>query len=318
MPLLELNQCRKTYLELVGNQKITQYTGNTVLSKNYIPDFDDSNNSDDDDEWIDDEWIDNGDAGSGHYAKEQNHLSGITPAEIRNASNIYRLLISKRKSPDLSDVNDIVQLTEEQIHFFGYQPEEFILECSFDRERCYPENFTTSYNRRYGRCFTFNSGYDETEKRKPLFRTRRYGSQYGLRLTLNIDASEYVGLLAPEYGARYAKNVTQNYTVLGQLIPVNFRVLIHPSRTRPYPELDGYDAAPGAMTAFGMTHVGVERQPYPYESDCIGEYPEMVQEMVQSDGPYNYRTCQLACTDYHMVQICGCTEICSFTNGSNN
>ncbi len=59
-----------------------------------------------------------------------------------------------------------------------------------------------------------------------ILKSRRAGVQYGLRLTLNINASEYIGLLAPAYG---------------------IRVSIHSPDDAPVPEELGFYASPGIV-----------------------------------------------------------------------
>lgn len=56
----------------------------------------------------------------------------------------------------------------------------------------------------------------------------------GLRLSLNIQYDEYVGLFAQDVGVR---------------------VSVHPFNVTPFPESDGINAAPGAMTEIGVTLV---------------------------------------------------------------
>lgn len=54
--------------------------------------------------------------------------------------------------------------------------------------------------------------------------TRKAGSDYGLRLTLHIDADNYVGLLAPEYAAQ---------------------IVVHDHGVIPVPEEEGVGVKPG-------------------------------------------------------------------------
>ena len=58
----------------------------------------------------------------------------------------------------------------------------------------------------------------------------------GLRLTLNIHSSDYIGMFSPTVGARIA---------------------IHSHQVEPFPEDDGISAAPGMETSIGARMVRV-------------------------------------------------------------
>lgn len=72
---------------------------------------------------------------------------------------------------------------------------------------------------------TFNSPVPYLDN-ETVRRTRKSGSRFGLLLTVDIAAREYVGLLASEYG---------------------LRVAVHPADVHPEPENDGFIAQPGPL-----------------------------------------------------------------------
>ena len=80
----------------------------------------------------------------------------------------------------------------------GHLAEETILLCEFDQEKCSAANFKVFQNARYGNCFTFNHGTMGDVVRQTEFT----GARFGLKLVLNVNTAEYVGILSPSEGIR--------------------------------------------------------------------------------------------------------------------
>jgi hypothetical protein len=83
--------------------------------------------------------------------------------------------------------------------------------------------------------------------------TRYLGSNYGLRLTLNLNIDKYVGEFAPRVGAR---------------------VTVHHPATVPHPETAGFSVMPGSETAVGIRATNVQRMPAPFDSNCSNDFPK--------------------------------------------
>ncbi len=84
--------------------------------------------------------------------------------------------------------------------------------------------------------------------------TRYQGSNYGLRLTLDLQTDNYEGELASRVGARVA---------------------VHHPATVPHPEITGFTVMPGMETAVGIKATSVQRMPDPYPSNCSSDFPAM-------------------------------------------
>jgi hypothetical protein len=82
--------------------------------------------------------------------------------------------------------------------------------------------------------------------------TRYLGSNYGLRLTLDLKIDNYEGDVAPRVGAR---------------------VTVHHPATVPHPEINGFTVMPGTETAVGIKMTSVHRMPAPFVSNCSDDFP---------------------------------------------
>ncbi|XP_077868793.1 uncharacterized protein LOC144359476 [Saccoglossus kowalevskii] len=101
------------------------------------------------------------------------------------------------KTPDHSDLRQVLKLTEEEVSRYGHQKKTFILQCTFASEQCGPSDLTQFQDSFYGNCFQFNVGSDEQIKW-----AMGTGPQYGLQLTLFTEQEEYLSIYGQDSGAR--------------------------------------------------------------------------------------------------------------------
>ncbi|XP_066267851.1 uncharacterized protein [Branchiostoma lanceolatum] len=187
-----------------------------------------------------------------------------------------RFLLSSN-TDDYTDITDFSMATREEIVEMGHQKEDFILQCTFDKERCSLDDFKVTQNAKYGNCFTFNHGEDGLVRN-----TTKVGAEYGLKLTLSIEANEYVGLFGQDPGAK---------------------VTIHSVGSTPFPEGNALNTEPGKSTFVGLKRSSVKRQPHPY-GDCTS-YQE---RDALYGGKYTYETCQHSCLQAALLERCGCSD----------
>ncbi|XP_054759502.2 degenerin mec-4-like [Lytechinus pictus] len=207
-------------------------------------------------------------------------------APVENDDSNWSYLLQLSESDDFQDFIGSVNPSKEELRKLGHQPEEFILQCSFNQHFCDYRNFTTTFNSQYGNCFTFN----RPAENKSILETGKTGSRYGLHLTLFTDQSEYIGLLSHQSGVRVA---------------------IHEPNARPFPEDEGITASTGTLTSIGLRLRNMTRLSGRY-SDCRNP-----SEFI--DGyDYSLRACLNACYQSKLRYECGCvsdvmgnTTICS-------
>ncbi|XP_071496689.1 uncharacterized protein [Diadema antillarum] len=184
------------------------------------------------------------------------------------------------RADDFSDIIDVANPTRLELEELGHQPEDIILQCTFDKRSCNYTDFRMWQNKAYGNCFTFNHGDDNSTMRT----TSKSGSTYGLHMTLFIEQPEYVGLFSQETGVR---------------------VTIHHPSVTPYPEDVGITAPTGQATSIGIRQNFIERLPEPH-GNCTHDGSDTQFQ----DEFYSYSTlaCKKQCVLDEMWDRCGCVN----------
>ncbi|XP_030835718.1 uncharacterized protein LOC100891818 isoform X2 [Strongylocentrotus purpuratus] len=184
------------------------------------------------------------------------------------------------RSEDFSDIIDVANPTRVELEELGHQPEDFILQCTFDKRNCNYTDFKMFQNKVYGNCFTFNHGRDN----QSIIETSKSGSTYGLHLTLFIEQPEYVGIFSQESGVRVA---------------------IHDPNVIPLPEDDGITSPTGTATSIGIRQNLILRQGGKY-GNCTEDGVETPYQPVE----FSYSTlgCKRQCLLDEMYDRCGCVD----------
>lgn len=90
--------------------------------------------------------------------------------------NDFTLIMRRGKLSDLTDVNEAVTFSDQgplsplslpdppsvlspEMSEYGYDMREEVLECTYDRQKCFNTNFRLTLSKRHGNCLTFNSKY---------------------------------------------------------------------------------------------------------------------------------------------------------------
>ncbi|XP_054773906.2 uncharacterized protein LOC129281999 isoform X1 [Lytechinus pictus] len=218
-------------------------------------------------------------------------------ADLVQGESDWQGFYDNSRSEDFSDIIDVANPTKDELEELGHQPEDFILQCTFDKRNCNYTDFEMFQNRVYGNCFTYNHGRDNTT----IIETTKSGSAYGLHLTLFIEQPEYVGIFSQESGVRVA---------------------IHDPAVFPLPEDDGITAPTGRATSIGIRQNLISRQGGKY-GNCTEDGAETP---YQPASGYSYSTlaCKRQCLLDEMYDRCGCVNDiveddivqCSFFNST--
>ncbi|CAH1780888.1 unnamed protein product [Owenia fusiformis] len=208
---------------------------------------------------------------------EQSKLMGIK--DPNNYAEILRLA----EAEDLSDIFGLASPTVEQLDEYGHNLSDLVALCTFDGENCNrsSDHWLETYNKYYGKCYTWNSVINKPRGERPLV-TTNFGSRYGLRLTLNVERDEYTGLFSPTYGTRVA---------------------IHDSSIISYPENDGITASVGNEMVIRLRLKKYERETEPYPSDCVKD-----DDLVKQFGGYTVIGCMRECLEERLVKRCKCLD----------
>ncbi|XP_066292663.1 amiloride-sensitive sodium channel subunit alpha-like [Branchiostoma lanceolatum] len=172
----------------------------------------------------------------------------------------------------------IANLNSSTRQAIGHQARDFIQECQFDGRACSPKNFSIFTDSTYGNCFTFNKASGNTAPQSAT----SAGPLNGLSLILYIEQEEYIPSLTEKAGVR---------------------VVVHSPARWPFPEFEGFDAAPGFLTSAGLRLTSITRLGGRY-GDCTngGGYELLY------PGTYTQTNCLVTCHQGHMVSVCGCAD----------
>ncbi|XP_038045203.1 uncharacterized protein LOC119719784 isoform X2 [Patiria miniata] len=196
----------------------------------------------------------------------------------------WNSFVTYSATPDYSDLVEVPKLSKDEVHQFGHQKEDFILQCSYEETKCNLSDIQEFQDDTYGNCFTFNP--------EGFFATSTTSSRYGLRMTLFLEQSEYISIFGQEAGVRVA---------------------ISPPGIRPNPTHHGFTVKPGTVTSIGLRYNFVNRKPHPYgkcqtsvENSPIIE--DGVVREIRETEQYDRGLCRKSCLHRHILEQCGCSD----------
>ncbi|XP_037079013.1 degenerin unc-8-like [Pollicipes pollicipes] len=199
----------------------------------------------------------------------------------------FRKLLEKLKTNDgdLKMLRRAFTPSADEMKQYGIKSSQFITSCSLDNTKCTHEDFHRWQSDGYGNCFTFNSGFRYKKVGRKWMhqtpnKTRSYGSQSGLRVTLNVDPKRYASLLTPDVGVR---------------------VLIHPPDQLPFPEEKGFSVLPGLTTIVGMRRKRIDRVGPPHGTcRSTAEWGDKTK--------YTPTACRKRCQEADIRETCNCAD----------
>ncbi|RUS76719.1 hypothetical protein EGW08_015522 [Elysia chlorotica] len=175
--------------------------------------------------------------------------------------------------PDLArpDIRDLT--LDDLFRSAAHRKEDLIVGCEWEDEPCGPENFTESLTD-HGVCYTFNA---EPGHQKWVTSA---GSEYGIKLTLNVEQYEYMP------GPHNAAGI---------------KILLHNKKEFPKVAELGLAVSPGMHAYLGMQLLWIENLPEPHGTCRSQDSPYY--------SHYSPEACQLACMSQRLEQICGCRHM---------
>ncbi|KAM9305012.1 epithelial sodium channel subunit beta [Gastrophryne carolinensis] len=166
----------------------------------------------------------------------------------------------------------------------GYQAEDMILTCMFGGQACSYRNFTQIFHQDYGNCYVFNWGQEGQD----LLVSANPGADFGLKMVLNIDQSEYIPFLQTTAAAR---------------------VLLHQQRGFPFVKDLGIYAMPGTETSIAVVVDQKQHLEAPYSSCTVDGSDVPVPNLYKKyNSSYSIQSCLRACFQERMVEYCGCAH----------
>ncbi|XP_028620107.1 amiloride-sensitive sodium channel subunit beta [Grammomys surdaster] len=181
----------------------------------------------------------------------------------------------------LQATNIFSQVLPQDLVGMGYAPDRIILACLFGTEPCSYRNFTPIFYPDYGNCYIFNWGM--TEKALP---SANPGTEFGLKLILDIGQEDYVPFLASTAGAR---------------------LMLHEQRTYPFIREEGIYAMAGTETSIGVLVDKLQRKGEPYSPCTMNGSDVAIQNLYSVyNTTYSIQACLHSCFQDHMIHNCSC------------
>ena len=196
----------------------------------------------------------------------------------------------------LANEND---LTSDEKKKLGHALSDVLISCRFNYKKCTAQNFTWSFDSKYGNCYTFNSGFDANGVTTDIEQSMLAGVNYGLKLELYVN-----------YFEKLAYNLANiQLKGLGALIRVgNSSYLTDHGK-------DGFLVSGGFRTDLTINREFKTILPKPY-SNCQVEsnsnrnnFDSALYTLIaRTDYLYNRQLCLVQCYQQRVFQVCNCSN----------
>jgi hypothetical protein len=190
----------------------------------------------------------------------------------------------------LSSVN-LNSMNNQEKQKLGFSMQNNLIDCGFNHVACFPTDFRWSFDKTYGNCYTFNSGYNSTGHALELKQSIHSGQEFGLSLTL------FNGL---------PKGLKPLYTNLGIIVRIN-------NQSYSVSNNDGISVSPGFETNLAIDdRIYSYLLPKPYSNcDIDAENPtsnsKFYNLFIEKGVTYSQETCIDTCFQEQFVSNCNCT-----------
>ena len=174
--------------------------------------------------------------------------------------------------------------------------DEVLIGCKFNYKPCTSADFIWIFDKNYGNCYSFNTGFNSSGQEVDLKVSNLAGSAYGLQLDFYVN---------------YHQNLTSFNSLwggLGAIIRIdNVTNVIDHVR-------DGILAAGGSFTniALGRENKFIMKKPY---SDCVLDNDEatsfnsdIYNAIIISKFSYGRQFCLIQCIQKYIIKMCGCSS----------
>ena len=201
-------------------------------------------------------------------------------------TTIYNAAISKMLSKTFTD---------EERKKLGHSLEDILYRCSFNNEPCGVEDFAWKFDRYYGNCYVFNSGFNATGGKVELKKSLFSGSTYGLQMDF------YVGF-------------HQNLTLFNSIAGKGGFVKVENSSYLNDDTLDGILLTPGLSLSISIARKLGLYLPSPYSNCDIdnvapGKFTsDLFRLIFHSAYAYSQQLCFTQCFQARLIRECNCSD----------
>ena len=178
--------------------------------------------------------------------------------------------------------------SDEEKRELGMPLDDLVISCYYNFINCDLNDFTWFYDKKYGNCYTFNSGLSSHGKRIALKSNLRGGSEAGLMMSLFTGMVDSIYTLATESGAH---------------------IFIHNQTIKPsYTE--GIQILSGLKTSIQIARTFSTLAPWPF-NECTDIFDHSPYYGTIKDTSYKYRQQDCFFFVYQRVLVaeCGCYDL---------
>ncbi|RXG69387.1 Amiloride-sensitive sodium channel subunit alpha [Armadillidium vulgare] len=136
-------------------------------------------------------------------------------------------------------------MTKQQVESYTMPSEEFITSCSFNDMPCSPSDLKEWTSDKYGKCYTFNSFFDDDEVK-------------GKKAKRIIKKARTAGPKVEEWIKTYIERKQLQDALSLFSAERGVKVIIHSPKTIPFPEEEGFNVQPDASTDIQLK-IGVNK-----------------------------------------------------------
>ena len=215
---------------------------------------------------------------------QMSQLSYVNKSYLINT--IYTAAISKMLSKNVSD---------EERKKLGHSLKDILFACLFNNQPCGVDDFVWKFDRYYGNCYVFNSGFNGSGQTADKKMSLIAGYTYGLQLEF------YVGFHA-------------NLSLFNSIAGKGGYVRIENSSYLNDDTLDGIFLTPGLSPSISIQRKFDFYLPKPYSNcDIAEESPglynsDLYDRIYYSPYTYTQQLCFTQCFQKRLIETCNCTD----------
>ncbi|XP_028397240.1 acid-sensing ion channel 1C-like [Dendronephthya gigantea] len=242
--------------------------------------------------------------GGNHNKMANSSLEKIIKNQIKGFEKLFAENIDSKADINVNEyliVEELVVMAaskhdEEDLRRVGHQFHNFITSCTWSLFDCksgiFEQFWVQTWNWKYGNCFTFNFGVNQTGQDMDIFETTIPGPSNGLILELNIEQQEYVDALTDEAGAI---------------------ITIHNAKQLPFPYYEGITVPPGFSSSIAIRKETMIRVD-PFKNGSCNALPFLAKDNIYrnylngSVKTYSVKACMQSCLANTQLNICNCID----------
>jgi hypothetical protein len=221
-----------------------------------------------------------------------------------SASSVANLSYSEKRDKIFPTKNKLLSFisnsndSTKKIISHGLQ--DILIECRFNFQRCTSADFSWVFDKIYGNCYKFNSGFNATGHKVNLKTSSLSGFSYGLQLDLYVNYHQNLSF--------FNSIVNGGGGGMGAILRINNVTNVIDQGAH------GIFAAAGFYTSISLSRENklIMKRPY---SDCVLDNDfttsfdsDIYNTILASNFSYSQQFCVMQCIQKYAIQTCGCSH----------